>query len=56
MSTGEVSPITMTTKKEQSLYDELEQSIQALERNDYPARPAEPFRCPICPFFVICPA
>jgi len=56
MSTGETVPITMTSKKEQSLYDEVEQAIQSMERNEYPVRPAEPFRCPTCPFFLICPA
>lgn len=56
MSTGEIVPITMTPKKEQSLYDEIERSIQAMERNEFPAQPAEPFRCPTCPFFIICPA
>lgn len=56
MSTGEVFPVKMTTRKEQSLYEEAEQSIQGLESNAYPAQPAEPFRCPGCPFFLICPA
>ncbi len=56
MSTGEVVPVKMTTRKEQSLYEDIEQSIQGLESNTYPARPAEPFRCPGCPFFLICPA
>ncbi len=56
LSTGETQPITMTPKKEQSLYEEAVQAMQAMERNEYPARPAEPFRCPTCPFFLICPA
>ncbi len=56
MSTGEAVPITMTAKKEQSLYDEVVQAVQAMERNEFPARPAEPSRCPTCPFFLICPA
>ncbi len=56
MSTGETQPITMTAKKEQSLYEEAVQAMQAMERNEYPAHPAEPFRCPTCPFFLICPA
>ncbi|MBV9257323.1 MAG: PD-(D/E)XK nuclease family protein, partial [Ktedonobacteraceae bacterium] len=56
MSTGEVDPISLSTKKEQSLRDEVEQSIKGLEQNEYPAQPAEPFRCPTCPFFLICPA
>ena len=55
LSTGETFPITLTTKKEQSLIDELEQSILALERNEYPAMP-DAFLCPSCPFFLICPA
>lgn len=56
MSTGEIVPITMTARKAQSLYDDVEQAIEGLERNDYPALPTEPFRCPTCPFFLICPA
>ena len=56
MSTDEVDPITLSTKKEQSLREDVEQSIEGLEQNAYPARPAEPFRCPTCPFFLICPA
>ncbi len=56
MSTGEVDPITLSAKKEQSLREEVEQSIKGLEQNVYPAQPAEPFRCPTCPFFLICPA
>ena len=56
MSTGESFPITITSKKEQSLYEGVEQALKGLEANFYPAQPAEPFRCPTCPFFLICPA
>jgi DNA helicase II / ATP-dependent DNA helicase PcrA len=56
MSTGEIVPLKMTAKKEQSLYENALQAIEGLERNEYPARPAQPFRCPQCPFFFICPA
>jgi ATP-dependent exoDNAse (exonuclease V) beta subunit len=56
MSTGETVPLKMTAKKEQSLYESAEQAIKGLELNKYPARPAQPFRCPQCPFFFICPA
>ncbi|EFH87219.1 UvrD-helicase domain-containing protein [Ktedonobacter racemifer] len=56
MSTGETIPMKLTEKKEQSLYGELEQCIEGIERDEYPARPAEPSRCPTCPFFFICPA
>jgi len=55
LSTGETVPITLTTKKEQSLIDELEQTILDLERNEYPPMP-DAFLCPSCPFFLICPA
>ncbi|HEX6557636.1 MAG TPA: ATP-dependent helicase [Ktedonobacteraceae bacterium] len=55
LSTGEIFPITLTVKKEQSLYDDLEQSIQGLERNEFPAKP-DSFLCPTCPFYFICPA
>jgi DNA helicase-2/ATP-dependent DNA helicase PcrA len=56
MSTGEVVPLTLSAKKEQSLREEVEQALKGLEQNTYPAQPAEPFRCPTCPFFLICPA
>ncbi|HEY6409922.1 MAG TPA: hypothetical protein VIY29_20895, partial [Ktedonobacteraceae bacterium] len=55
LSTGETFPITLTAKKEQSLYDDLEQSMLGLERNEFPAKP-DAFLCPTCPFFLICPA
>ena len=56
LSTGETLPMKLTEKKEQNLYSELEQCIEGIERDEYPARPAEPSRCPTCPFFFICPA
>jgi ATP-dependent DNA helicase UvrD/PcrA len=56
VSTDEAAPITMTAKKELSLYDEAARSLEGLERNEFPARPIEPYRCPTCPFFLICPA
>ncbi len=56
MNTGKALPIAMTGKKEQSLLEEAKQAIQGMERNEFPAHPAEPFRCPTCPFFLICPA
>ncbi len=55
LSTDETLPITLTEKREQSLHDEVEQAILGLERNEYPAKP-DPFHCPTCPFFLICPA
>jgi len=55
MSTGETYPITLTNKKEQSLYDELEQAIVGMERNEFPPKP-DVMKCPGCPFFLICPA
>jgi DNA helicase II / ATP-dependent DNA helicase PcrA len=56
MSTGELLPIKLTAKKEQTLHEEAVLSIEGLENNVYPALPAEPYRCPGCPFFLICPA
>jgi DNA helicase-2/ATP-dependent DNA helicase PcrA len=56
MSTGEIVPLALSAKKEQSLRDEVELAMKGLEQNRYPAQPAEPFRCPTCPFFLICPA
>ncbi len=56
MSTGEITPVKLTAKKEEKFYNEAEQSIKGLEENVFPAQPAEPFRCPTCPFFLICPA
>jgi len=55
MSTGEAYPITLTNKKEQSLYDELEQAILGMERHEFPPKP-DVMKCPGCPFFLICPA
>ncbi len=55
MSTGETFQIKLTEKKEQGLYNELEQAILGLERNEFPPKP-DPFYCPSCPFFLICPA
>src|SRR3989440_11106798 len=55
LSTGETFPITLTAKKEQCLYDDLDESIKGLERNEFPAKP-DSFLCPTCPFFFICPA
>jgi DNA helicase II / ATP-dependent DNA helicase PcrA len=56
MSTGEQIPIKITPRKEQNLYQKVEQAIHGLEQNHYPARPDDPQRCPGCPFFFICPA
>jgi DNA helicase-2/ATP-dependent DNA helicase PcrA len=56
MSTGIQNPIKITSKKEQSLYQKVEQAMDGLEQNKYPARPEDPQRCPSCPFFFICPA
>ncbi|MDQ2906968.1 MAG: UvrD-helicase domain-containing protein [Chloroflexota bacterium] len=56
LTTGEMTPIKLTEKREQSLYDKLEQSLTNLERHEYPATPSDPGRCPSCPFFLICPA
>ena len=56
MSTGIQNPIKITAKKEQSLYQKVEQAMNGLEQNKYPARPEDPQRCPDCPFFFICPA
>jgi DNA helicase-2/ATP-dependent DNA helicase PcrA len=55
MSTGETLQVKLTEKREQSLYNELEQAILGLERNEFPPKP-DPFLCPNCPFFLICPA
>jgi DNA helicase-2/ATP-dependent DNA helicase PcrA len=55
LSTGETYPITLTEKKEQSLYNELEQAILGMERHEFPPKP-DVIRCPSCPFFLICPA
>jgi DNA helicase-2/ATP-dependent DNA helicase PcrA len=56
MSTDEVMPMKLTQKKEQSLRESIEQAIQGLQDNHYPAQPSQPARCPNCPFFWICPA
>lgn len=56
MSTGEQIPIKITARKEQNLHQKVEQAINGMEQNLYPARPEDPQRCPSCPFFFICPA
>jgi DNA helicase-2/ATP-dependent DNA helicase PcrA len=55
LSTGETLPITLTPKKEQSLYNELEQAILGIERDEYPPAP-DARTCPDCAFYLICPA
>ncbi len=55
LSTGETVPIALTEKKEQKLYQELVELILGMERHEYPINP-DPFRCPSCPYFLICPA
>jgi len=55
MSTGETYELKLTEKKEQGLYNELEQAILGLEGNEFPPKP-DAFTCPACPFFLICPA
>src|SRR5436190_394800 len=55
MSTGETYPIILTDKKEQSLYNELEQAILGMERHEFPPKP-DVVKCPNCPFFLMCPA
>jgi len=55
LSTGETLPITFTPKREQKLYEELQESLSALERREFPPKP-DARLCPTCPFFFICPA
>ena len=55
LSTGETFPIKLTARKEQSLIEELEQAIEGLDRDEYPAVP-DAFLCPVCPFYLVCPA
>jgi CRISPR/Cas system-associated exonuclease Cas4 (RecB family) len=56
MSTGEVTAMKLTQKKEQSLYETVKQAIEGLQQNRYPAQPSQPSHCLSCPFFWICPA
>lgn len=55
MSTGATFEIKLTQKKEQKLYEELQRVLAALERDEFPPKP-DPFVCPGCAFFLICPA
>jgi DNA helicase-2/ATP-dependent DNA helicase PcrA len=55
MSTGETFEIKLTQKKEQSLYQELEKALGGMSRHEYPPKPDAQV-CPVCPFFLICPA
>ena len=52
---GETYLITLTDKKEQSLFNELEQAISGMARHEFPPKP-DVIKCPGCPFFLICPA
>ncbi|MBX5450986.1 UvrD-helicase domain-containing protein [Thermogemmatispora sp.] len=56
LTTGEVSAVKLGQRREQNLYTRLVESIERLKQHDYPAAPADPGRCPTCPFFLICPA
>ena len=55
MSTGDTSEIKLTTRKEQSLYNSLEEALRDMEQDKFPPKP-DPIVCPGCPFFLICPA
>ena len=55
MSTGDTSEIKLTTRKEQTLYNNLEDALRDMEQDKFPPKP-DPFVCPGCPFFLICPA
>ena len=55
LSTGEMVSVTLTEKREQKLYDDLEQAIRGMEQHEYTATP-DAFVCPTCPFYLICPA
>jgi DNA helicase-2/ATP-dependent DNA helicase PcrA len=55
LSTGETMPITFTPKREQKLYEELQESLTSLESRAFPPKP-DARMCPTCPFFFICPA
>ena len=55
MSTGEITTVSLSAKKEQALYAKAKQALAGLESDEYPARPQESARCPTCPFFFICP-
>ena len=55
MSTGETFEIALKEKKEQKLYEELIQTMAAMERNEFPPKP-DARTCPGCPFFLVCPA
>ncbi len=54
LSTGETVPITLSPRKEASLYNELEQAILGIERDEYPAYP-DARTCSDCAFCLICP-
>lgn len=55
LSTGERHEIKVTSRKEHSLLNELEQAVQGIERHDYTPQP-DSRTCSMCPFALICPA
>jgi superfamily I DNA/RNA helicase/Zn-dependent peptidase ImmA (M78 family)/CRISPR/Cas system-associated exonuclease Cas4 (RecB family) len=54
LSTGERHDMKITTRKAESLVGDLEEAVAGIERQDYTPRP-DPFTCPNCPFYLICP-
>ncbi|WP_376795576.1 UvrD-helicase domain-containing protein [Thermogemmatispora sp.] len=56
LTTGEISSLKLGQRREQNLYTRLLESLEHLKEHDFAAAPADPGRCPACPFFLICPA
>jgi DNA helicase-2/ATP-dependent DNA helicase PcrA len=54
LTTGARHEIKLTARKEESLFNELEQAIEGIEHQDFTPHP-DARVCPACPFFLICP-
>src|SRR5260370_1023119 len=54
-SPGETHEITIATRKEEGLQDDLVQALEGIERQDFTPKP-DAFVCANCPFFLVCPA
>lgn len=55
LSTGEMHEVKVTTRKEESLLNDLLQAMEGIERQDFAPQP-DTYVCAACPFFLICPA
>ena len=56
LDTGEVAPIEVALSTIKRALDDYERAAGGIARGRFPAMPEETRRCPVCPYFFICPA